>query len=56
MNDVARSVETAQPTDESLGDVCPVCEEVLCDDDCPLEPLRREFNAPESTSTAGTEL
>jgi hypothetical protein len=44
VNEVAHSVETAEPTDESLGDVCPVCEEVLCDDDCPLEPVRREFN------------
>jgi hypothetical protein len=31
-----------------LGDLCPVCEEVLCDDDCPLEPVRREFNAEHS--------
>jgi hypothetical protein len=44
VNEVAQSVETAEATDESLGDICPVCQEVLCDDDCPLEPVRREFN------------
>jgi hypothetical protein len=39
---VAEEVESA--TEDSLGDVCPVCQEVLCDDDCPLEPVRRGLN------------
>ncbi|MCX5598425.1 hypothetical protein OOK29_09770 [Streptomyces phaeochromogenes] len=32
--------EVADQTERAWDDICPVCEEVDCDDDCPLEDLR----------------
>ena len=32
--------EVADQTERAWDDICPVCEEVDCDDDCPLENLR----------------
>ena len=55
VNDVAAAVEAAEPTDESLGDLCPVCEEVLCDEDCPLEPVRAPFNAATESTESSAE-
>lgn len=39
----ARDLISAADNTEAVGadrDVCPVCEEVACDDDCPLAPYR----------------
>lgn len=39
MYDLAEEVENSKPSDWWA---CPVCEEVICDEGCPLEPLRRD--------------
>lgn len=38
--DAAELVERSGPED---WDCCPVCEEVECDDGCPLEPIRLDY-------------
>jgi hypothetical protein len=38
--DLARQVEALEQADDFC---CPVCEEVVCDDGCPLAEVRRRF-------------
>lgn len=38
LHEVAEAVERSD--EDSLGMCCPVCEEVRCDDHCPLENIR----------------
>ncbi len=41
----AELVEAAD--DETLYMICPVCEETVCDEGCPLEELRAKIDAKE---------
>jgi hypothetical protein len=42
LSEMADDVE--QATIDSLSEICPLCEEVVCDGGCPLEPVRKELS------------